>query len=139
MKSRVLLTLFVIIAVLIGGYLFLRDGKAPQLSFYPADGAVSGNSPPNLTLEDTGTGLKNLTVTVSQAGKETKVVDISFPGGTTHRTVSLPLDKLGLKDGPMTIDIIAADNALLANKAKRNLTVVYDNRAPDHFRPDHRP
>lgn len=130
MKSRALLILFVIIAGLTGGYLFLRDGKAPQLTFFPAEGAVSANSPPNLTLEDTGTGLKNLTVTVSQGGKETKVIDISFPGGTTHRTVSLPLDKLGLKDGPMTIDIIAADNALLANKAKRNLTVVYDNRPP---------
>jgi hypothetical protein len=130
LKSRALLILFVIFAGLAGGYLFLRDSKAPQLTFYPADGAVSASSPPNLTLDDTETGLKNLTVTVTQGGKDTKLVDISFPGGTIHRTVPLPLDKLGLKEGPMTIDIVAADNALLANKAKRNLTVVYDNIPP---------
>ena len=130
MKSRALLILFLILVGLTGGFLFLRDGKDPQLTIYPADGSVSANSPPNLTLEDTGTGLKNLTVTVTQDGKETKLVDISFPSGTTRRTVPLPLDKLGLKDGPMIIDIVAADNALLANRAKQNLTVVYDNRPP---------
>jgi len=130
LKSRALLILFLILVGLTGGFLFLRDGKAPQLTFYPADGTVSANSPPNLTLEDTETGLKNLTVTVSQGGKETKLVDTAFPGGTTRHTVPLPLDKLGLKDGPMIIDIVAADNALLANRAKKNLTVVYDNRPP---------
>jgi murein DD-endopeptidase MepM/ murein hydrolase activator NlpD len=130
LKSRALFFLFVIIVGLTGGYLFLRDGKAPQLTFYPADGSVSANSPPNLTLEDTGTGLKNLTVTVSQDGKETKLVELSFPAGTTRRTVPLPLNKLGLKDGPMVIDIVATDNALLANHAKRNLTVAYDNQPP---------
>lgn len=130
MKSRALLILFVIIAAVIGGFLILRDGKAPQLTFYPSDGSVSANSPPNLTLEDSGTGLKDLTVTVTQEGKETKLVDISFPAGTTRRTVPLPLNKLGLKDGPMVIDIVAADNAMLANHAKRKLTVAYDNQPP---------
>lgn len=130
MKSRALLILFVIIAAVIGGFLILRDGKAPQLTFYPSDGSVSANSPPNLTLEDSGTGLKKLTVTVSQHGKETTLVAISFPAGTTRRTVPLPLNKLGLKDGPMVIDIVAADNAMLANQAKRKLTVAYDNQPP---------
>ncbi len=130
LKSSFLLILFIILVGLAGGYLFLRDSKAPQLTFYPADGSVSANSPPNLTLEDTNTGLKDLTVTVTQNGKETKLVDITFPAGTTRRTVPLPLDKLGLKDGPMVIDIIAADNAVLANKAKQGLTVIYDNRPP---------
>jgi hypothetical protein len=130
LKNRALLILFLILVGLTGGYLFLRDGKTPQLTFYPADGTVSANSPPNLTLEDTESGLKDLTVTVSQDGKETNVVDISFPSGTTRRTVPLPLNKLGLKDGPMIIDIIAADNALLANRAKQHLTLLYDNRPP---------
>ncbi|MGA7826873.1 MAG: M23 family metallopeptidase [Geobacteraceae bacterium] len=130
MKSRFFFILFVIIVCLAGSYLFLRDSKAPQVTLYPADGAVSANSPPNLTLEDTGTGLKDLTVTVSQNGKETKLVDISFPAGTDRRTVPLPLSKLGLKDGPMVINIDAADNALLANHAKQNLPVVFDSRPP---------
>ncbi|MHC1698796.1 MAG: M23 family metallopeptidase [Geobacteraceae bacterium] len=130
MKSRALLILFVIVAGVVGGFLILRDGKAPQLTFYPADGSVSANSPPNLTLEDKDTGLKNLAVTVTQDGKETKMVDISFPAGTTRHTVPLPLNKLGLKDGPMVIDIVAADNAMLANRAKRNLSVAYDNQPP---------
>lgn len=130
MKSRFFTIIFIIIVCLAGGFLFLRDGKAPNLTLYPADGAVSANTPPNLTLEDTDTGLKDLTVTVSQEGKKTTLVNISFPAGTTRRSVPLPLSKLGLKDGPMVIDINAADNALLANHAKQNLNVVYDNRPP---------
>jgi murein DD-endopeptidase MepM/ murein hydrolase activator NlpD len=130
LKSSILLILFVILVGFVGGYLFLRDGTDPQLTYYPADGAVSANVPPTLTLVDTETGLKNLTVTVSQAGKVTKLVDISFPSGTTRHSVPLPLGKLGLKEGPMTIDIVAADNASIPNKVKRTLSVVYDNQPP---------
>jgi len=130
LKQRALLFLFVILIGLTASYLLLRDGKAPQLAFYPANGSVSANNPPTLTLTDTGTGLQNLVVTVSQEGKATELIDTTFPDGTTRHTVALPLAKLGLKDGPLVIDIATKDNALLANRTKQKLTVALDNRPP---------
>jgi murein DD-endopeptidase MepM/ murein hydrolase activator NlpD len=124
------LFLFIILISAAVSYLFMRDGKAPQLAFSPANGSVSANSPPTLTLEDTGTGLKDLVVTVTQNEKATTLVNTTFPKNTTRHTVQLPLNKLGLKDGPLVIDIKASDNAVLANSATQKLTVTLDNRPP---------
>lgn len=123
-----------LVIILVGtaaGYLFMRDGKAPQLTFLPAGGSVSARTPPILTLEDNESGLKDLSVTVTQGDKSSTAVAITFPAGTTRKTVQLPLDKLALKDGPLVMDIKARDNAMLSNSAKLQLSLILDNRPPN--------
>lgn len=131
MKQRALMFLIIILVGAAAGYLLMRDGKAPQLAFLPAGGSVSARTPPTLTLEDKGTGLKDLVVTVTQGDKSSTVVNVTFPQGTTRQTVKLPLDKLGLQDGPLVMDIKARDNAMLANSAKQQLSLTLDNRPPN--------
>jgi murein DD-endopeptidase MepM/ murein hydrolase activator NlpD len=122
-----------LIIILVGaaaGYLFMRDGKAPRLVFTPSYGSVSANTPPILILEDTGTGLKDLLVIVTQDEKSSTLIESTFPVGSTRQTVPLPLNKLGLRDGPLVIDIKARDNALIANRAKQKLSLTMDNSPP---------
>jgi murein DD-endopeptidase MepM/ murein hydrolase activator NlpD len=130
LKQRTSMFLITILVGAAAGYLLMRDGKAPRLVFSPAYGSVSANSPPTLALEDTGSGLKDLLVTVTQGEKSKTLIEITFPVGTTRRTGPLPLNKLGLKEGPLVIDIKVRDNALIANRARQSLSLVLDNRPP---------
>jgi hypothetical protein len=129
-KRLALLILFVIIIGLVAGYMFLYDHKSPQITLNPAGGPVSAAKSPLLTVEDVGTGLKHLSVTVSQGGKFTSLVDTDFKSGVHRYAETLLLGKLALKDGPVAIDIKAADRAMLSNKKELKFSLVYDSRPP---------
>jgi murein DD-endopeptidase MepM/ murein hydrolase activator NlpD len=130
LKYRATLFLIVILVGAAAVYLFMRDGKSPRLTFSPSDGSISANSPPTLTVQDTETGLKDLVVTITRDDKTMSLLHTAFPKGTTRYMYRLPLNRLGLEDGPLIIDIKARDNAFLANSAKQKLTVTLDSLPP---------
>ncbi|HKZ15898.1 MAG TPA: M23 family metallopeptidase [Geobacteraceae bacterium] len=130
MKHRGKLFLFVILAGLVIGFLLMRDNKRPRLTLNPADGPTSAQKPPTLTVEDSGTGLKSLVVNVTQEGKVTNLLDTTFKAGVTRHQVTLPLNKLGLKEGPVLIDIKATDHATPSNRKKQEYSLTYDMRPP---------
>jgi murein DD-endopeptidase MepM/ murein hydrolase activator NlpD len=129
-KHRGKLLLFVILAGLGIGFLLLRDNKAPQLTLNPADGPTSAQKPPTLTVEDAGTGLKSLVINVTQGGKVTKLVDTTFKSGVARQQITLPLEKLGLKEGPIVIDVKAKDRSTPSNSTKKTFSLVYDIHPP---------
>ncbi len=130
MKHRGKLFFVVILAGLVIGFLLLRDNKAPQLTLNPAGGPTSAQKPPTLTLKDAGTGLKSLVINVSQEGKVTKLLDTTFKPGVNQHRLILSLDKIGLKEGPMLIDIKVTDHATPSNRTKQQFSLEYDIRPP---------
>ncbi len=130
MKNRAILFLFLVIIGLAAGYMFLYDHESPLIGLQPHEGPVSAAKSPVLTVEDTGTGLKSLSISVSQQGKITRLPDTDFKSGVSRYTVTIPLGKLALKDGPIIIDVKAADRATLANKKEQSFSLEYDTHPP---------
>ena len=130
MKNHALMILLLVVVGAAVGYLFLRDNQAPALTLNPASGAVSTKKPPVLTLQDNSAGLKNLTVSVSQNGKVTELINTTLERGIKQQEIPLALEKLSLKNGPLQINVTASDYATLANRAEQSFTLEYDTKPP---------
>lgn len=130
MKQKALSILILMVIGLGTGFLFLRDKHAPALTLQPENGLVSVRRPPVLTLEDPGTGLKSLAITLSQNGKVTELVNESFAKGTERHRVTLDLAKSGIQEGPFSLQVEARDHAFWRNKTSQRLDLKSDLRPP---------
>ena len=130
MKHYALIILVLILAASAGGFLVLRDNKAPILAIHPAAGPVSASRPLALSLTDDGAGLKNLRVLVTQDGQTTDLVNNGFERGTASQTLSLSLADAKLKNGPLTVQVIAGDHAIFANTTDQSFAFDFDSRPP---------
>lgn len=87
----------------------------------------------DITLGDTKSGLRNITVAISQEGKKRILHSQDFATRGTHEeTVAMTLDtqELNLRDGAATIDITAVDFSLRKNRASVAIAITVDSTPP---------
>ncbi|MCD4688818.1 MAG: M23 family peptidase, partial [Desulfuromonadaceae bacterium] len=130
MKHYALTILLLVVVVAAGGYFLLRDSQAPALILTPGSGPISAKRPPILTLEDEGAGLKSVLVTITQGDKTVELLRSEFPRGTRSQLLDLSLKDIKLNNGPLSIQVTAADQALLANSISQSFSFDYDSRPP---------
>jgi murein DD-endopeptidase MepM/ murein hydrolase activator NlpD len=92
------------------------DWEDPWLKVPEQVAVLSPNSAFTLKAGDRGSGLKEIRVTIYQAGQDKAVLNRNFPpGGELGSTVELPValdpKALGLKDGKATLTISAKDRS----------------------------
>ena len=130
MKHYALTILLLIVVVAVGGFFLLRDSQPPSLILTPDSGSISAKRPPIVTLEDDGTGLKNVVVTVTQDGQTVELLNSEFPRGTASQLLDLNLQNIKLKNGPLALQVTASDQALLTNSITQSFNFDYDSRPP---------
>ncbi len=132
--STLVLTIVLLTALIAGSIFYFRDTEGPQLAMTPAAGPVSGNRPPTLELSDPPSGLREVTVTLTQNGKTQAILARAYPMNTHTRREPLALDKLGIKDGPIVIRVVTTDRSIFpfgaGNTTDQTFTFDYDSKSP---------
>lgn len=130
MKHYALIILLLVIVTATGGFFLLRDNQPPVLLLTPEGGPVSAKRPPVLTVEDQGTGLKNVLVSLTQGDKTVELLNSDFPQGTASQPLELNLQGADLQNGPFSLQVTASDHALLTNRISQSFVFDYDSRPP---------
>jgi murein DD-endopeptidase MepM/ murein hydrolase activator NlpD len=130
LKHYALTILLLVVVVAAGGFFLLRDNQAPSLTLTPSVGPISAKRPPLLTLEDEGAGLKNVLVTVTQGDQTIELLRSDYQRGTASPLLDLSLKDVKLKNGPLTLEVTATDQAILANTVSESFSFDYDSRPP---------
>jgi len=130
-KLLLLLLLFGLIA---GGIFYFRDTDAPQVSLIPGSGPISATTELSLAVNDTLSGLKDLSVTLVQEGGRIPLATQHFEPGSEALTTAFNLKGKKLKNGPFQIEIVAGDQSIYrlgkGNQSKTTFDLTYDTRAP---------
>lgn len=89
----------------VAGAVFLYgklEGEAPELSVSPQPVAVGKQTKLTLSMADRSSGLKEAKVTLEQGGRLVKLLEETFPSGTSQaeRVLEISADGLGLQEGP---------------------------------------
>ncbi|BCR03336.1 peptidase M24 [Desulfuromonas versatilis] len=113
---------------------YFRDTTGPQIALTPGAGPVSAQRHLQLQVEDPGSGLKSLGVTLVQQGKSIPLLARTYERGTLVQSESLSLPKGEIKDGPVEINVTATDRSIFpfgaGNVSQQVFTFEFDSRAP---------
>ncbi len=111
----VVLILVVITAAVAGGTFFLwprLESEPPQITVSP-DVDVLGVAPLEIQVDDKGTGLRAVTVTLSQGGTDHSLASEQLGSPVSQKKISLVLAKVsGIKEGPAVLRVTARDASL---------------------------
>jgi len=85
-----------------------------------------------LTVTDGKSGIRTVTVTLSQDGKDAVLHSRTYPKGTAEEVLSLEVNPRGrgLKDGPATITVSAEDHSWLRNRETLSIETAIDTVPP---------
>jgi murein DD-endopeptidase MepM/ murein hydrolase activator NlpD len=85
-----------------------------------------------LTVSDQKSGIRNVSITISQEGKDQVVLSENYPGGKKEQALSPELNLRGLqfKDGPAMITITAEDHSWLKNRTTLSVETSIDTVPP---------
>jgi murein DD-endopeptidase MepM/ murein hydrolase activator NlpD len=124
--------LLILVAGLAAAAWYLRprfESQPPQISL-SSNADVVGLAPLEIVVSDKETGLKSLTVTLSQGGNEQTLANEQFSTPTPEKKIPLTLGKVaGIKEGPAVLRVKARDgslwNSFAGNEAvlEKNLTI----------------
>lgn len=88
------------------------ESVAPQVAITP-EGEAAGQTPLQVQVSDGGTGLRSVTVTLSQGGTEHKIAADELVQPMHEKTYTVALAKVpGIKEGPAVLKVAARDAAL---------------------------
>lgn len=88
------------------------ESIAPQVAITP-EGEAAGQTPLQVQVSDGGTGLRSVTVTLSQGGTEHKIAADELVQPLHEKTYTVALAKVpGIKEGPAVLKVAARDAAL---------------------------
>ncbi len=135
MKTSTLIGAAALLVILIvASFFYFRDTDGPQILLTPDAGPVSANRVLELTVEDPGSGLKNLGVTLSQQGQSLPVLARTYERGTLIQNETFSLPKTEIKDGPIEIRVTTTDRSVFpfgaGNTSERSFTFNFDSKAP---------
>lgn len=135
MKSlKKLFLLLIFVGLIAAGVFYFRDTEAPQLSLAPGSGSVSKETKLLLSLNDEGTGIKNVQVVVLQGENRFPLVKRDFPPQTGVADLELDLSVLKLQEGGLQIEVSTTDQSIYhftkGNSTQQLFTLTYDSRAP---------
>jgi murein DD-endopeptidase MepM/ murein hydrolase activator NlpD len=116
MRSPVVVIVLIVVACLLVAAFLMRsrfEQEPPQVRL-ATDAGVLGLAPLELTVSDTGAGLKSLAVTLSLGGAERQLASEQFSPAVAEKkiAVSLGKDLAGVKEGKAVLRVSARDNSL---------------------------
>ena len=85
-----------------------------------------------LTVTDGKSGIRTVTVTISQEGRDAVLHSQTYPKGTAEEVLSVEVNPRGrgLKDGPATITVSAEDHSWLRNRETLSIETAIDTVPP---------
>jgi murein DD-endopeptidase MepM/ murein hydrolase activator NlpD len=116
------------------GYLLLTDRVKPEVILSPDNDVAAPKREFTLTLRDTGSGLKNAKVVVSQGDKQITLLDQTYANPVKEAVEKFSLEPAGLRDGTFSLTITATDRSL-ANFGAGNTTKIVKDLTLDTIPP----
>ncbi|OPY10391.1 MAG: Murein DD-endopeptidase MepM [Syntrophaceae bacterium PtaB.Bin038] len=85
-----------------------------------------------LTVTDRKSGIRSVSVSIAQEGRETELFTRAYPKGTEEEALSVEVNPRarGLKDGPAAITVTAEDHSWLRNRGAVSIETVIDTVPP---------
>ncbi len=124
----------VVSALIVGGYFYFRDTAPPLLALQPGSGPLSAKTSMSLELQDSGSGLKNLSITAIQGEKKVELLRRDFATPAKEQKEEFTLEKAGLREGPFELRVTAGDASYYkfgrGNGSEQTYAFTYDNRPP---------
>jgi murein DD-endopeptidase MepM/ murein hydrolase activator NlpD len=116
-KSRVALAVLVLlIAAAASAAWYLRprfESEPPRIVLTPDTDTLGATSTVEIVVTDAGTGLRTLAVSLFAGGTEHAIANEEFAQPVREKRVTLATAKIpGLKEGPVTLRVLARDHAL---------------------------
>ena len=112
--SRNILYLVLIGLFIAGGYFTVPkfEWHKPQIKITPDTDAI-GLAPIEIQINERGSGLKSVSVTLSTGGAETPLITEQYDEPTMQKNITLVSSKLtGIKEGPAVFRVSARDRSL---------------------------
>lgn len=127
MKVSAIVISIVILALAGLGIYYLRDMTAPAVSLSRQPGPISAKMEVVVTLRDTGTGLKSVTVSAEQGDRTIPIISRVYPANTHEAREAFRLTpQTGLKEGPFKMHVTAMDRAVYRFGAGNSAVSVAD-------------
>lgn len=137
LKILAFVVLFMVIISGIWLFLIYCEGETPQISLSRDIKVIGQRTVFDVTCTDEKSGIRSVTVTISQDSKRIIFESVELPErGTLRKVVPIDLRPADLKldDGDATIDISVIDYSLRKNSLSRTFAVVIDT-VPPHISP----
>jgi murein DD-endopeptidase MepM/ murein hydrolase activator NlpD len=99
------------VAILAGVMLFFWGSSGPAVSLTPDSGPIGGGRELTVKLEGPR-GVKKLTIAGLQGERKVEVLVKEYPPGVKSTRESFTLAQAGLKDGPLTLRVVATGYSL---------------------------
>jgi murein DD-endopeptidase MepM/ murein hydrolase activator NlpD len=134
--NRMYLLLFGLAIALVGSALWafntILEFEKPAIVLKDDLSTIGPGKAIALSVSDQKSGIRNVSVTISQEGRDHVVLSETYAGGTKEQTLSPELNprKLNLKDGPATITITAEDHSWLKNRTTLSVETSIDTVPP---------
>jgi murein DD-endopeptidase MepM/ murein hydrolase activator NlpD len=134
--NRMYLLLFGLAIALAGAALWafntILEFEIPTIALKDDLSTIGPGKAIALTVSDQKSGIRNVSVTISQEGRDQVVLSENYARGTREQTLSpeLNLRGLNLKDGPATITITAEDHSWLKNRTTLAVDTSIDTVPP---------
>ncbi len=102
------------------------ESAAPQITL-STDAEALGVAPLDITVRDTGTGLKSFSAVLTQGGTDHPLASEEFAQAAAEKKFSVALAKVaGVKEGPAVLKVVARDRALMRGNEtvlQKNITI----------------
>ena len=134
-RSRSLLTVIIIIAVIALiwlGHTFL-EGEKPDIQITPLLKTIGKTTRASITVTDSKSGLRSVTVVLKDDAKEHELRTLTFPAkGHIEEKISIEIKprENGFKDGKAVLEITATDFSIRNNSRTVSLDVTIDTIPP---------
>jgi murein DD-endopeptidase MepM/ murein hydrolase activator NlpD len=130
------LLILTILVVITGGVWFLLiyyEGEKPVITVSEPFTIVGQKKSMNISCTDKKSGIRHITATITQDGKQHILYIDNFPRkGVMEKTITIEVDAktLNLHDGPATIEVLAVDHSLKKNSHRIDFKVTVDITPP---------
>lgn len=134
--NRMYLLAFAVVIVLAGAAFWafntVLEFEKPSVAMRDDISTIGQGKAIGLTVTDHKSGIRSVSVTISQDGKDAVLLSSTYPKGTEEETLSIEADPRGrgLKDGPATITVSVEDHSWLKNRETVTLDTSIDTVPP---------
>jgi murein DD-endopeptidase MepM/ murein hydrolase activator NlpD len=136
-----LTAVILVLALGAGGIMLFKDTAPPVITIGPESTELGQTAKVTVGVEDPGSGLKSLTVTLIQKDRRTVLAERSFPGGSMQAEEIIDLARGEIAEGAFTIEVTASDASIYpfgaAGVATASRDYVFDATPPRIFVQSH--
>ena len=137
-RFRYIIVVFALLFAGGGGWFFFTAGERgkPVVEIGADAGFIGREKPLNITLSDSGRGLRHAEVVIIQDNRPQVVSALDYPEtGVLRKALTITVDSAALKlhDGPASLTITAEDHSLWKNRTTLTRPVTIDLVPPQIF------